>query len=75
MSSIYSVEEFEKLFLESRRQKGKIAALEDEAKKLKSDLFAEQRARAKSVLNSCNKARHTFCVRYVENPSMEQRNS
>ena len=50
-SSIYSAEEFEKLFLEARRQKGKIAALEDEAKKLKADLAAEQRARAKSVLH------------------------
>ena len=50
MSSIYSPHEFEKLFLEAHKQRGTIAALEDEATRLKASLSNEQRARAKAVI-------------------------
>ena len=45
----YTSEEYEKLFLEGQRQKGQIAALEEENSRLKSELASEQRARSKSV--------------------------
>ena len=48
-SLVYSAEEFEKLFLEGQRQKGRIAALEEENQRLKAELSSEQRARSKAV--------------------------
>lgn len=46
----YNADEFEKLFLEKRRQQGLITALEEESYILKADLLVEQRARNKAVL-------------------------
>ena len=41
--------EFEKLYLETRRSKGTMAALEQEATQIRKDLATEQRARQKAV--------------------------
>ena len=46
---MYSAEEFEKLFLQGQRQKGQLAALEEENSRLKAELSSEQRARSKAV--------------------------
>ena len=46
---VYSAEEFEKLFLQGQRQKGQLAALEEENSRLKAELSFEQRARSKAV--------------------------
>ena len=45
-------DDYEKMFLECRRQQGQITALEGETVRLKSDLSTEQRARSKAV-RSC----------------------